>query len=115
MTDAEIKLVEKLTSQVGTAGGQAWEILCNAAWQSSMADTIQYLVLGIVMAVYIREMRRWWAKGDTEPGYDIAIFVIGLGLFLTCLIAFVSLHETIMGFVNPEYWALRKIMAACGK
>ena len=106
------KLLEKLAEKLGTTTEYLWEILVKQAYVSSLTLLFQMCLIPILAYLLYRVYKKNIDEyGDIE---DLGVsIVLAAGfvftIFLT-LIAFFEISNMVNGFVNPEYWALDKIL-----
>lgn len=106
-------LLEKLAKQLGTTAEYLWAVLVRQAPIASCIDILQYIILGVVTYFFVRSTKKFWTIGESEHWDGCWLLVPGIiGVFLLILwvVVFFVIQNTITGFVNPEYWALKKIL-----
>ncbi len=106
--DKLMPLLEKLGNVLGTNTEMLFNTLVKQARISSICDSILLVVILICAIVCCRI-----AINLTNDDYDvvrIVLFWVSGSLFLVFLIGLFQLDVVIAGFINPEYWALNKIL-----
>ncbi|MCK9460625.1 MAG: hypothetical protein M0R80_13385 [Proteobacteria bacterium] len=105
-----------LAQKLGVGVEILWECLLKQAYIDSMLAVIFILVLIDIFCVTYRLI--WKYKMPDPDYYDMrfSVFVCKClwGFFLvlvTCLV-FIELPLIYAGFMNPEYWAIYKILGA---
>lgn len=112
MNDKAISLLQALAEKMGTTTQYLWSVLLKQAPISGITDLIQYAIIAVGAYLYWRwvasDKRDFSSGGDSWPG----------GLILGALVAifvgaaFFSFPHTVAAFINPEYWALDKVLSA---
>lgn len=123
MNDQTMKLVEDLAQKLGTTAEYLWQVLLKQAPISATINLL-YFLLVIISGVVLYKLHRHFSKTVENGNYsiyddreEVVIVPMLIGclvwgvLFIVCLIC---LGGTINGFVNPEYWALDKILSVYG-
>lgn len=122
MNEETVQLLEKLAEKLGTTVEYLWEVLVHQALVNSVLLIllmVATVIMGIVLyKLHIRfskmqpETDKYYAKSlyDREEGY-VAMMIIFV--FIWTVLLFVSIFSfasMITGFINPEYWALQRIL-----
>jgi len=123
---AEIfKRLDALSEKLGVAAGHLWQVLV----RQGMAEAVGSLVLavialiGLVTAVKVLNWARTQGEAkrpktgrDEWPGQYIFWAVIsGVGGVFTAISLCVNLYDFTLWAMNPEYFALQKILELFGK
>lgn len=116
MNDQAVVLLGQLAAKLGTTSEYLWTVLVRQAPVQSIITLGEYvLVAALLFSLYrfrapVSGFFRAWADAeDFTAAIGIAISAIVLiVLVLSCLFSFSGM---VTGFVNPEYWALNKILA----
>lgn len=118
------KRIDALSEKLGIAAGHLWQVLVRQAIAEAVASIVLVVlcVVGIIVAVKII---RWAAKfGEANkdnysrewPPRAIVWTAISLvSLAVTIPGVFVNLYEAVMYLINPEYFALQRILELFGK
>lgn len=117
------KRIDALSEKLGVAAGHLWQVLVRQAIAEAVASLV-LVVLCAVVVVVAGKIIRWAAKyGDENlngcgewPARCIAwtmVSVIALAVAGTTL--FINLYQATMHLINPEYFALQKILELFGK
>lgn len=114
MNEATTKIIEELSSKLGTTAEHLWGVLVKQAPISGACDSLFIIVLILALVWASRFIRRkcvpdkdgYSQWSDCLPAWAVwfvcaAIVTIVIG---GCLSGIVS------AFANPEYWALMQIM-----
>lgn len=113
MNESTEKLIRELAEKLGTTTEHLWEVMVKQAFYSGVIDLIQYGLLGVALIAYYKVglvKFKVWEKADFIPGIGL-LLVVGLVLSFVTMFAMFSFGDTIIAFVNPEYWALKKILS----
>ena len=122
MNTETTKLIEQLAQKLGTTTEYLWSVLIKQAAISAATDLL-YLILVIIGLIVLIKLHfkfsivkgdGWDNRSDYEKsdGLGIAMACIAVvlgGMFFVC---FFSIGDIINGFVNPEYWALDKVLSS---
>lgn len=106
------QLLQSLADKLGTTSEYLWAALVRQAPISAAVDLVQYAVI-LLVAHWLFRMRdkaRKWMDDDIANVIPYGIAWVFVCAFL--LVALVSIQNTIAGFFNPEYWALRELLSA---
>jgi len=115
MNDQTAVLLQNLANKLGTTSEYLWGVLLRQATISGITDILQYIIIAVAGFAYYR-----WATSknrDFGPGGDSwpAALVIGIPLAALVVISFFCFPTTIAALVNPEYWALDRVLSAIKK
>ena len=111
-------LLQKLAEQLGTTTKFLWGVLVRQAPISASINIIEVIVLLIVayfLSRFVIKFEKAPQKGssyldnDNTGFYCVKIFGT-MGIVLIILLCFCLLKYAIMGFFNPEFWALDYII-----
>ena len=119
MNEETTKLLEQLAQKLGTTTEYLWAILVKQAPIDSAITLFQFALIGIfgyalfrthkwlcASEKYEKSRYEYYEEYATYPmAVAFAIFVI-LAVF-----AFFCIEEVIYGFLNPEYWALKRVFS----
>jgi hypothetical protein len=118
MDKSTLLLLEKLATKLGTTTEYLWGILIKQAPVSATKHLLFFIITTIVGVLLFFLHKRLMKEDEYEDTvYDdlevkaTAPMIIGAIIwaifFITSLIL---LEDVITGFINPEYWALNKIL-----
>jgi len=122
MNDQTTQLIEQLAHKLGTTTEYLWSVLVKQAAISAITNLI-YLIFMIVSGFILYKVHKYLSleRGDDEyskisyyEDNDILYVPMGVLAFvwvILTIVAFFSIGIIINGFVNPEYWALEKILS----
>lgn len=125
MNNETTKLIESLANKLGTTTEYLWSILLRQAPVSAFIDLVQYAI--IILYVYLiykkhqqlSVVKEWKGGYREESGYSFyeegAFIPMLIGSIIAVILVismFFSIPDTINGFINPEYWALKKILSS---
>ena len=106
-------LLEKLAKQLGTTAEYLWSIMVRQAPISSCINILQYIILGVATYFFVKVTKKYWLVSEEKRWGSVWLSIpgiIGVFLFILWIVSFFDIQNTITGFVNPQYWALRKIL-----
>lgn len=122
MNEATEKLIRELAEKLGTTADHLWGVLCRQAIISGVTNLI---VLGVWFFIIVwgykivARKTKCPPKTETNPypvsewngeGVACAWLVWGFLAGVSILIAGLSLEYVVGSLLNPEYWALNKIV-----
>jgi hypothetical protein len=110
-------LLEKLAKQLGTTVEYLWGILVKQAMIASCIDIFQYIILGVATYFFVKITKKYWLIGEEKNWDNFWVIIpglVGMALLIIWIAAFFCIQNTISGFLNPEYWALQKILGLIG-
>lgn len=116
MNDNTVQLLQGLADKLGTTSEYLWSILLKQAPVFAWITTAQYvatLLLLIVLWRYRKPISNA-IKVMVEETEIFGVILVGIGIVCLTLwlIACVCVFESVVtAFVNPEYWALDKVLA----
>ena len=109
-----VPLLEKLSVKLGTSSEFLWGVLVRQAPISATINFIIFTVSVVSAAVLLKTgLTRWndWEKRD-ERGKQVIFIIFLMIISIIFLVSVCCLPDTIAGFINPEYWALNKILSS---
>lgn len=119
MNEQTANLIKELAIKLGTTTEYLWTVLMQQAFVSSIIDCIFYIMYFVFMYYMFKGYKYMLGKNEGSPYTRFENMEEGQGIlviFLICIsiaftIAFIlTVSSTITGFINPEYWALEKIL-----
>lgn len=112
MQDEILQRLDALAAKLGVAGEGLWEILVLQAKISGIVDLIWVPILALLAFGAIRLMK--WAE-DQASDWD-GVMVLSCVVIFASTIALPFLFTAgIKELLNPEYYALNKILTILGK
>lgn len=112
MNEQTAQLLSDLAAKLGTTSEYLWGVLVKQAPLSATVDLIQYAVI-LLAAGWLYRMRGRAKKClDDDLANAIPYGFAWFFVFVLLMIALLSIGNTVAGFFNPEYWALREILSA---
>jgi len=112
MNKETTKLLEALSQKLGTTTEYLWKALVAQAPVNSINNIIESLVW-IILGFGLYKLHRRFVKLEVYDDPDIigpVMLVLGIVWVVGTMVIVGSIGETITGFVNPEYWALKEIL-----
>ena len=122
MDDKTTALIEKLAAKLGTTAEHLWGILLHQAPISGAVDLATVVIMVLAAIILVRFVRRKTTQPartdeDEYPHADwegegavIAWFLTAIYLVITGSIVIESVQGIVAAFINPEYWALSRIL-----
>ena len=120
MDKQTLDLLQQLAAKLGTTAEHLWAVLVRQAFCSGCADLLVYGLAGAFVWLTLRKTPKWiQTVKDAESDLEEAAYVVALAISWLLVVIFIiaaacSLGDTVAAFVNPEYWALKQILAAIG-
>ena len=112
-------LLEKLADQLGTNVQYLWGVLIKQAYISFITGTILIFAMVGAWIVWFKTLK-WMEKQKKEEKYfeedtyTVILVVSGLILLATSFFLASFLNIYLASILNPEYWALNKILSLLG-
>lgn len=102
-----IHVLDNLANKLETTTEHLWGILIKQAPISAASDLIAALFFAVFIVVTFI-----FTKYKTEDGsWDAEAWLIWfVASFISMIFISIGVYEAMIGFVNPEYWALKKIL-----
>ena len=114
MNEQTTKLLEQLAQKLGTTTEYLWAILIKQAPIDSAVTLFQFLIIALYGYILFR-LNKWFFLKKIYERYEEFVgipMLFGLIVFLILAIcAFFSISDVFYGFLNPEYWALKKVFS----
>jgi len=121
MNENTSKLIEQLAAKLGTTSQYLWSILLKQAAVSATVTLIQMiLIFGYGYVLYRIHLKLLKKKSDdkyaeniyesTEGGAAVPMIMGGLLFIILATMSLCSIGDIVNGYVNPEYWALNKVL-----
>lgn len=115
MNEETRRMIEALASKLGTTVEHLWGVLLRQAYISFWTDILYYLITVAIVLFAIKFSLKAWRKGDESTWNDDEwrLLSIGLGLLalILTIVAIVCISDTVTKIANPEYWALKELLA----
>lgn len=114
MNDKTADVLQSLAEKLGTTGDYLWNVLLKQAPIYAVTSTVEILLTVALTYGFVKSIPQ--AKKFLDGDYDIlaGIYLIVAGLVLAMLIvaAFFTVGNIATAILNPEYWALDKVLSA---
>ncbi len=100
----------ELAAQLGTTVEHLWGVLVRQAQVEGVLAVLTLTAIGAVGYGLYRLTKKYWCKtgqGETE------VLLVGawvLGVIFAAIPAAFAVHTLATSLVNPEYWALQRIL-----
>jgi hypothetical protein len=104
---------DALALKMGVTGEALWTILVKQVITESIAELVMSVIIPLVMICVLRRTQRFYL--ENPPGdYDdsVGLFFAWFGLAAGNIIGVILLQSGIMGLMNPEYYAFRRLMGS---
>lgn len=115
MNEQTQQIIGKLSDKLGTTAEHLWSVLVRQALISSATDAIALCIYAVVMVWGYRLVREktkddgdW---NDQRGSIALPWMIWGFGMLFLLIVLCFFLSNIVAGFVNPEYWALKKILS----
>lgn len=115
------ELIEKLAQKMGTTTEYLWSVLIKQAQIDAWTSIFQYLLIVIFGIILYRLHKKFSFEPEGHNSYsmyydkDYLGYLMGISAAIFAILAvcaFFSITDTVNGFLNPEYWALRRVLDA---
>lgn len=120
MNEQTAALVSQLAAKLGTTSEYLWGVLLKQAAIQGWIMLLQYSVTLIVLVAFFRFRSRlsaaWhsWVEAE-EVSAVVGIVVIGLVMTIWLIACVFTVESMLTAFLNPEYWALERVLSAVKK
>lgn len=112
MTDQMAQLLTQLAEKLGTTAEHLWGVLIVQARIEVFVDLFYVGLVGAGIYVMLKLHRRYWSNADDS----IPVFVFGWAILaIVSAIVLLEMAEIPGLLLNPEYWALKQILASVHK
>ena len=108
-----IPLLEKLAETLGVTTKILWEVMIKQAPISGCIDIIQYIIFIIACIGCYKITIKSYSNVKTNEVDDIIylpLIFAWIILSVVGIVCFFCIGDTVIAFVNPEYWALDRIL-----
>lgn len=118
MNDQTSQLLEKLAAKMGTTVEYLWAVLIRQAALSATTDLL-YLIFVIIGGFFLWKLHKKLCKENEggESVYEKDPELIVTPMICAALVwvvlfffAFFSIGDILSAYINPEYWALEKVL-----
>ena len=108
------EILDALAVRFGSTGAHLWEVLVAQTRVEVALAVLAWLFVGLV-ALGVRWVNGWVARGETKHGINMrdgaqvpGLIAFGVG----CVAATVQSFIAASAVLNPEYYALMKVLGA---
>jgi hypothetical protein len=112
-----LPILDRMAETLGTTTEYLWGVLIKQAPLSAIIDVIQYSII-IVFWFFIPKSFRFIMKKVDDDRWEelwyVGPIIATIVLSILSIVAFFAIHNTITAIINPEYWALNKILSKIG-
>ena len=122
MNEQTTKLIEQLAQKLGTTSEHLWQVTVNQAQIMAITNLVYFITVILSGWVLYKYHCKFSKEFKNDSGYITCLYeqsdvkvgvMLALG-FIWCvlfIVSFFTIGSIISGFLNPEYWALNKIMS----
>jgi hypothetical protein len=103
-------LLEQLAAKLGTTTEKLWGVLIKQATISGTVSLIESIIFVLALIWGFRFVQKQTQSEWQEEGKAIAWIVFTVISTISVIIIFCEIENTINAFLNPEYWALTRIL-----
>lgn len=117
MNEQTNQLIEKLAQKLGTTTEYLWGVLIQQAKIDAITTLFQFGLIALFGYILYRLNKKF--RVECENGYDTYYlsdstgWIMGICFGVWCLLTFIAffcIPDVINGLINPEYWALDKVL-----
>lgn len=117
------ELLQKLAEKLGTTVEYLWQVLLKQAQIDAFTTLFQFALIAL-FGITLYRLHKKFLKPISDDRYSdnlyskydegiICPMFIGAIVFaILAICAFFSITDMVNGFLNPEYWALQRILSA---
>jgi hypothetical protein len=107
------ELLETLSKKLGVTISHLWDVLVNQAFVFGIYSMLIELGSLCFLIIFVRYCKKN-AERLKEVSFDDLYFMVGACVSIILLIvSSLLVYDTITALVNPEYWALEKVLKLC--
>lgn len=119
MNDQTTQLIEKLAQKMGTTSEYLWQLLLSQAPISATLNLV-YLLIAVASVATLIRLHIKFSNDENKYSYYNMDDKLGIPMTVACILVsiytFVCLiccpEAIITGYLNPEYWALDRVLSA---
>lgn len=119
MNENTLKLLEQLAQKLGTTTEYLWNILIKQAYIDATITLIQIIIV-VIYCIVLWKLHIWLCKipkNEHLTRYEKHEELAGIPMFLglsvaviLLIVSIISLQYVFIGYLHPEYWALKEIL-----
>ena len=113
MTEDTARLLDNLATKLGTTSEYLWTVLLKQAPVAAGIGLMEVAIFAAIIVAYIKTIP-WLLKGAKDNRYDVAWDIgLAVGAVASIILVFaiiINLGAAATAILNPEYWALDKIL-----
>jgi len=108
--------IDALALKLGTTAEHLWGVLVRQAYVESMTNAILLIASWAAAALWtkwlLKSRRATIADGDDDwtMGQIISVTILGFYMVILLIATYGNADAIVSGFINPEFFALSKIM-----
>lgn len=104
MNKETLALIEKLSEKLGTTSEHLWGVLMKQA-PIDAAFSFIFMVALLVGLWFLWKLAKKASDGMVYMAFVLVCVIVAIAVFSLS-------YNTLIGFFNPEYWALKEIMSS---
>ena len=109
----KMNVIETLSAQLGTTDDKLWDVLISQAYLSGATNLLVCVILIAMTAAIFLVLQYHQKKEDCDEDILYLFWALWTILAMIIFVVVCVMTESIVAaFVNPEYWALNKILGA---
>lgn len=114
-----VEIIDKLAEKLGVASEFIWSVLVKQAFVEAVISIFWAIIMylsAFVFYIFVRNLFKEYSEAQKNKpnedyeGYVIAVIMSGAAGLICLLIGLFQTADAIHCLINPEYWALRKIL-----
>jgi len=111
MDKSTLLLLEKLASELETTTECLWVTLLKQAHVSATMSLLFFIIVIIVGILLFKLHKRLMKENKDEYSvFALPMIISAISWAILFITSLTFLGDIINGFINPEYWALNKIL-----
>lgn len=108
-------LLQELAKKLGTTSEYLWGVLLKQAPIYAATTLLEVSLFAFGVWFYLKNFKRFYAWFDDEVARGFGVVIASIAVALIALAAFFSLSGIVTALLNPEYFALNKLLSAIAK
>ena len=113
MNDETAKVIDGIAAKLGTTTEYLWGVLIRQA-PISATITLVYFVVLLLIGFGLFRLHKYFMKEDAYDNYNndpmLLMIILSAAWVILMVICFLNLDNIFIGYFNPEYWAINKIL-----
>lgn len=107
------ELIQDLATELGVRADHLWEVLITQAYVQGVINLVACGIIVIITVIgFVITYRRYSKCGDkcVQEDRGITAFIFALVMLVALCVCIPIGVNSITNFINPEYWALERIL-----